>query len=330
MSSNLKYAIEFIKALCKAKMFRRRTPFFVSWALTYRCNNRCPYCDMPSRAAKELDFIQISRIIEVLAKRGARFLSLTGGEPLLREDIGRIVDFARSRNLCVKLNTNGSLFAQKANELKNLSALMLSFDGPKHVHDSLRGAGSYKQVMEAVDAARKQSQPVSFYTVLSEANLDFIRDILSTAASLRIKVLFQPATENRYGGTRPNPVSATVEKYKAALDFLYKEKKKGNPSILNSLGGLKLLARWPSPVEISCVNGLLGCRIEPDGEARLCSLTDRVQAEPGNFGNDFEKSFDSLLLGMKCHDCWCAAQVELNRMAAFKWDAITNALNSLR
>ncbi len=326
---NLKHkcAAEFLKALCRAKIFRQRTPFFVSWALTCRCNSRCVYCDMPSQAGRELDLFQINKIIEALAKRGCRFLSFTGGEPLLREDIGKIIDFAHHRELCTKLNTNGILFVQKVNELKNLSALVLSFDGPEPIHDSLRGVGSYSKLLQALDAAKKNNIPVSFYTVLSETNLDHIKDILAIARQMQTRIMFQPATRTLYGSTHLNPVAPSLQKYGAALGCLLEEKKKKHSVILNSMGGLIRLSQWPAPVEVQCANGLLGCRIEPDGRVRLCSLATKVQTSPGTPSDDFEKSFDTLPLGVKCRDCWCAPQIELNRMVKLEWDAIVNALN---
>jgi len=327
MNPNLRYAAGFLKALFQAKFFRQRTPFFASWALTYRCNSRCKYCDMPSRVGSELDFSHVSKMIKALAGRGCRFLSLTGGEPLLRDDIGKVIDFARQNEICVKLNSNGILFAQKVDELRNLSALVLSFDGPEPVHDSLRGAGSYAGLMQAVEAAKKEHIPVSFCTVLSEINLNYLKDILATARQMRVRIMFQPATRTLYGSTRPNPVAASPKKYQAALSYLLAEKRKKDSFILNSIGGLTLLSQWPAPLEVQCVNGLLGCRIEPDGEVRLCSLTARIQTALETKDDDFEKAFDSLLLGLKCRDCWCASQIELKRMSMFKWDAIANALN---
>jgi MoaA/NifB/PqqE/SkfB family radical SAM enzyme len=285
---------------------------------------------MPSRTVQELDFSQAKRLIETLSSKGARFLSLTGGEPLLREDIGKIVDAAHSRSMRVKINSNGLLFPQKADELKNLSALVLSYDGPEQAHDHLRGAGSHRQVMRAVEAAHLRNIPVSFCTVLSEANIDRIEDILTVTENMKVRVMFQPATQTLYGGHRPNPVASSIEKYKKALFYLQEEKKKGNPFILNSPGGLKWLARWPEPTEIRCANGLLGCRIEPDGEVRLCSLTDRVQSKTSNLRNDFERSFESLLLDVKCRDCWCAGQIEMNQMTRLKPDAIMNAFHVFR
>lgn len=318
--------LAFLGALIKAKLFRKRTPFFISWALTYRCNSRCSYCGMPSRKTRELNCVQVTRLLETLSKKGARFLSLTGGEPLLRDDIGSIVDFARARGMCVKLNSNGMLFTKKADELKNLSTLILSYDGPPQVHDHLRGAGSHDGVMRAVEAARQRNIPVSFYTVISSANLPFIKDVLKKAADLNVGIMFQPATQNLYGGKDANPVAAHAEKYKRALDYLCEEKKKGHPFILNSFGGLKHIARWPEPTETLCANGLLGCRIEPDGEVRLCSLTNALQAKKNYSQNNFEKSFKALLLNVRCQGCWCSGQIEMNRLSALRPDAVLNAL----
>lgn len=101
MNAKLKNAASVLSAICQARILHRRIPLVVSWTVTYRCNSRCRYCDLPNRAGDELELPQIYSIIEILARRGCRFFSLTGGEPLLRQDIGMIVDFARLHGLSI-------------------------------------------------------------------------------------------------------------------------------------------------------------------------------------------------------------------------------------
>jgi cyclic pyranopterin phosphate synthase len=106
-------------------------------SVTDRCNIRCFYC-MPNenvqfRPRNEiLSFEEISRVARVLARLGVRKLRLTGGEPLVRSDLHRLVDqLARLPGIDeVALTTNGILLAEQARDLKRagLDRLNISLD----------------------------------------------------------------------------------------------------------------------------------------------------------------------------------------------------------
>jgi cyclic pyranopterin phosphate synthase len=96
-------------------------------SVTDRCNFRCVYC-MPKEVfgkdfqflprAEILTFEEIERLVRVFVTLGVRKVRLTGGEPLVRRDLDRLVEkLARIGDLDLTLTTNGSLLAQKARSL---------------------------------------------------------------------------------------------------------------------------------------------------------------------------------------------------------------------
>jgi cyclic pyranopterin phosphate synthase len=109
-------------------------------SVTDRCNFRCVYC-MPSEVygrdyrflerRELLTFEEIERVARVFAAEGVTKLRLTGGEPLVRRDLERLVErLAQIPDVEVTMTTNGSLLAQKARPLADagLSRVTVSLD----------------------------------------------------------------------------------------------------------------------------------------------------------------------------------------------------------
>jgi MoaA/NifB/PqqE/SkfB family radical SAM enzyme len=86
-------------------------PFILVWEATHRCNSRCAYCNvrLPAAApAADLGTAEICTIIDDAARLGLYCLVLSGGEPLLRDDLPEIIDHAHARGLFVSMTTNGT------------------------------------------------------------------------------------------------------------------------------------------------------------------------------------------------------------------------------
>jgi MoaA/NifB/PqqE/SkfB family radical SAM enzyme len=94
----------------------RHVPLNMMLELTYRCNERCLHCYLPEtqgardpRAADELTFEEWSRVLGELAEAGTLYVIFTGGEVLLRHDLGRILARARELAFSVEVFTNATL-----------------------------------------------------------------------------------------------------------------------------------------------------------------------------------------------------------------------------
>jgi len=98
-------------------VFKKRFPLAVGWNITYRCNLQCKYCGWWENRASELNTKDIIGLIKELAFLGTKFISFSGGEPLLREDLGDIIDFCKMKGIYVSINSNGTLVKEK---IKNI------------------------------------------------------------------------------------------------------------------------------------------------------------------------------------------------------------------
>ena len=96
-------------------------------SVTDRCNYRCPYC-MPRAKfgpgyaflprSEVLSFEEIVRVVDALVPMGLQKVRLTGGEPLLRRDLGQLVEQLAKRPLDLCLTTNGALLPAHAGPLR--------------------------------------------------------------------------------------------------------------------------------------------------------------------------------------------------------------------
>lgn len=313
-----------IKSLFQAKAYRKKTPLVVSWAITARCNLRCKHCNAWNLKGEELETAQIIHVIEELSRMGTRKIQLTGGEPLLRDDIGQILDFCRKKGINTSINSNGMLVAKRIDALSNLGLLCLSLDGPQPIHDLLRGEGSYDGVIRAAHIARDKHMRLRFVTVLSRSNLGSIDFILEKAKEFNASVFFQPATVHILMSGEDNPFAAAPEEYKKAILELLTKKKK-NKLIANSAAGLKHLYHWPEKTKMRCLKGLVSCRIESNGDVYICPRTKNKMKPVNCIRNGFKEAFNNLPV-IFCDSCWCAANVEINCLLALKVDTMLNAV----
>ena len=311
----------------KSKLFNKKIPLVVGWAITNRCNYHCKYCGRWKKKEKELSTQQVFSIIDELKQLGCKSIVFTGGEPLLRDDIVLIVNYCKEKDLTVGINSNGSLFKERINEIKKIDILTLSLDGPEEIQDKLRAKGSYKKVIEAIKTAKNNNINVSLTTVVSKLNLGHLEDILKIAEKYDILVYFQPVSMI-YGYNEQKELKCNPNKYKKLIDELITLKKKGNKQIGNSLPGLRHLRNWPKLKKIKCAAGIIRCRIEPNGDIYPCgSLVGEIN--PLNCVTlGFKKAFNKLKK-VNCNTCWCFNNVELNLAYALNVSTIKNLLKTI-
>jgi len=310
-------------ALIKAKVFKLKVPLAISWALTFRCNQRCLYCRVCENEVLELNTSEVFAMIDEFAKLGTKWISFTGGEPLLRDDLGEIVKYAIDKGIYVGVNSNGSLVPEKINSLKGVSRIKLSLDGPQSINDYIRGRGSYDKVIEAIEKCKMNNIPVCIECVITKHNLNSLDYILVLAAKLNIKVLFQPTTKRLLWSKDINFLAASSEDYKTSIKYLIGEKKRGAP-IYNSLEGLKHIYHWPEPRRIFCSAGLLSFDVEPDGTILACDRAGRGLSRKKDENINVKSVIDQIEPIMNCRQCWCSSLVEFNLITSFNIKAIVN------
>jgi len=308
-----------------AVLLRRPAPLLVGWAVTNRCNLRCSYCRSYEQKGPELDAAACLALLEQMAAAGVARVQFTGGEPLLRQDFGELLHKARSLGLFTTVSTNGILVPARAAELKVVGSLNFSLDGDREDNDAVRGEGCFDAVMDAIEVAHRVKIPFKFITVLNRRNLGGIPFMFDLARRHGTAVLFQPALPEVLRGEAENPEAPPADDYRDAVDRLLAAKASGAPAA-NSRAALRHLRNWPESTRLTCVGGLIFCRIRPDGSMVHCPRGPAPDSAPPNA---FEVGFGPAFRGLQrpsCTACWSAPVVEASCVMALKPSSILNVL----
>jgi radical SAM protein with 4Fe4S-binding SPASM domain len=137
--------------------------------ITNLCNLRCRMCaqwgqsgynfDRPAEALREMVPAEYYKKVVDDCARFDPLYYIWGGEPMLYPDILEVLGHIKSRGHLCALITNGTLIAEHAAELvrMELDSIMISLDGPREVHDEVRGrAGTFDELSAAIEAIRRE------------------------------------------------------------------------------------------------------------------------------------------------------------------------------
>jgi len=186
------YKIKSGLRVLKSILFDIRIPLFIGFSITYKCNSNCFYCNIKDLESNEMNSDEILYITDELCSIKPVKVSLSGGEPLLREELGEISRMLYKYGISHSINTNGILVPERISDIKRAN-ILLSIDGDKKINDSLRGKGSFDSVIKASEALLKNNIPFSFTTVITKNNCDIknLIFLLDLAKKYKTKINFQ-------------------------------------------------------------------------------------------------------------------------------------------
>lgn len=173
--------------------------FYIQWHLADRCNLRCRHCYQEKFTKEgELGFEELrtvaDNLLQTMGKWGAKLsISLTGGEPLLKEETFELVDYlSRSRNIDgLSLITNGTLLHKKGKEIKSrkkLKEIKVSIDGlSPETNDSIRGKGTWAQILDNIESAKELAIPIFLMFTVMKKNLREVQDLPDFSRKLGVK-----------------------------------------------------------------------------------------------------------------------------------------------
>ncbi|MBQ3431832.1 MAG: GTP 3',8-cyclase MoaA [Clostridia bacterium] len=168
-------------------------------SVTQRCNLNCVYCGKESCAKKETELTpaQIGRLVQAFARCGITKVRITGGEPLVREDICEIVSHIRAVEgiQTIALTTNGVYLKKYAAPLKEagLQSVNISLDSTdESTYRHLTGAAVLQEVFAGIDAAQAAGlAPIKINAVL-------MKGVNSDGAGALIDLARQTDTDVRF------------------------------------------------------------------------------------------------------------------------------------
>jgi MoaA/NifB/PqqE/SkfB family radical SAM enzyme len=210
------------------KYINRTKPIWILINVTGRCPYGCVYCNLPDEAEMDMPAQVFYRLIDDCVKLGIKFITLTGGESLLRNDIGDLIDYIyRKHNFDLRISTGGVRSEEKLELLKKVDLVNLSFDGPPEVHDLQRFKGSFEIFERNIDFLRKNKIRFRAISVLTNKNMGHVDFILDYAQKHKFDVFFQPLSNTYFfRGNIPEALVLSEEDRRRTARLLLKYKRK--------------------------------------------------------------------------------------------------------
>ncbi|MEQ8221233.1 MAG: radical SAM protein [Candidatus Eremiobacterota bacterium] len=295
------------------------TDFSILWRITTACNNRCKHCYIYDRATygkekkNELNvdtFIKIlDSVCEFEKKYGAVIgrYDITGGDPLLKEGWKFFITELRKRNKEVNILGNPDTLTDE--NIKFLSdagvrTFQMSLDGMEHIHDSIRGKGSFRLTVDKISKLKEYGIHSNINFTLSHMNkheifqvIDFVSE--QTVARGMSFDIMSPV------GNMEGLMISQAEVIEIFTEFIEKKKKlieSGNPFILGERTPFYNLIRFEHndyfPLSSEEIPVITGCRagwaityICSDGSVMACWRFPLIA------GKMPEQSFEDVFLG---------------------------------
>lgn len=207
-------------------------PQLIAWEITGACNLRCEHCRGAStgrRDPDELSTDEAFELIDEIVAFASPILILSGGEPLMRDDVYDIARHGIDRGLRVVLATNGTLIARDvAHRLRDIgiARVSVSIDGTDaETHDAFRGMpGAFDGAMRGISEILDAGISLQINTTISNKNIDQIPGILDLSIGLGADALHIFLLVPTGRGREEDEIPAI--EYERILNWFYDQQKK--------------------------------------------------------------------------------------------------------
>ena len=303
-------------------------PHVVAWNLTRRCNLACAHCYISAgswhAAAGELSTSDCHRVVdEILEVNDSPVLILSGGEPLLRDDLEEIAAHAAGGGATVVVGTNGTrLSAERIASLQaaGVKGVAVSVDSlDARYHDRFRhGAGSLQETLDAVRRCREQGLDFIVQTTVTRGNRHGLRALADWSAgmgavSFNVYFVVPTGRGEKMRGLHPRE---NDEVLRELVDVEREHRgrmmvrSKCQPQIMRHVLEAGDDASPLLNYGTRCPCGVQYCRITPEGKVTPCPYTPVVAGDltTDSFGDVWRGSpvFEALRggeLGGRCGRC---------------------------
>jgi len=169
-----------------------------NYYLTYKCNSRCTYCDIPVNPKniriKEVPAETVIENLQALKRLGVKVVDFTGGEPLIYRRLPEVIRAAKELGFFTSLANTGTLYAPMAQELKGLVddlKFSLSTTDPEE-YKKERGIDGYHKVIESIKLAIALGEKPSIISTATPQSIAGMEKVVRLAQSLNVPVLLGP------------------------------------------------------------------------------------------------------------------------------------------
>ncbi len=296
------------------KTVERRLPWNVHIDLTYRCNERCVHCYLDHHDYGEMTTREVKNVLDQLADAGALFLTFSGGEIFLRQDLFELIRYARGLNFDVSLKTNALLIDQsRARKLRELDIRKIQisiYSADAAIHDAItKVPGSLERSLRAIQFLLAEGLQVKLACPLMKQNLAAFRDVQSLAEKLGVPYMLDlTITPMMDGGDGVLGLRSSAAELLQVLQDQNLNSRASTPPEAATEAAFATGSATSSGIEsgayddIPCSAGHNSCYISPYGDVSPC-----VQM-PKSAGNLRKQRFDEIWYGSS----------EMNRVRAVR------------
>ena len=210
----------------------KNTLRLVAWEITRNCNLNCVHCRAAATLVPydgELDTMACMRLVDQIAEVGNPIVILTGGEPLLRDDIFKVAAHGTAKGLRMVMAPNGTLITEtSARQMaqSGIKRISVSIDGATaEVHDAFRKVkGSFAAALWGARLVKDAGIDFQINTTITQANLDQIPQIQELAVELGAVAhhifLLVPTGRGKYLIDQ----EITAQEYESTLNWFYDQR----------------------------------------------------------------------------------------------------------
>ena len=173
-------------------------PFYASFKVTHKCSLKCSFCNVWMEKTPDLSKEEVYKVLDNLENSSIVVLSLEGGDPLIRKDIGEILEYAHKKPFILFFTTNGHLIDKRPMEEygKNVDYIHISID---EGHENL-------EFFERLDEFQSYGPEICIQVVVTKQTMDKIEDKVKKVYKAGARTVIMPAchldgTDDYY----PNP-----------------------------------------------------------------------------------------------------------------------------
>jgi len=265
-------------------------PICLTWELTYACNLSCVHCLSSSgrRDPRELSTEECKALIDEFERMQVFYVNIGGGEPTVRSDFWELVDYATEHHVGVKFSTNGVRITPEAAARlagSDYVDVQISLDGAtESVNDAVRGAGSYRTAMRAMEnLAAAAFAGFKLSVVVTRQNvgqLDAFEEIAERfGAQLRLTRL-RPSGR---GADVWDELHPTADQQRVLYDWLLDHGER----VLTGDSFFHLAGYGQAPPGLNlCGAGRVVCLVDPIGDVYACPFAIHDAFRAGNVRGD--------------------------------------------
>ena len=272
------------------------------WECTLSCNAKCKHCGSSAEKRKyegELTTEEIKEAFKQIAKdmnAHSILINVTGGEPLVRQDLCEVMEYAtKELGFHWGMTTNGILLNdENIAKLKNahMETISISIDGLEKTHDEFRGVpGSYKIITENIKKLRAANfvDHIQVTTVINKTNINQLEELYDTMLGLNLDS-WRIASMDPIGRAKENEdLLLNGKELKKVLDFILKKNKENRLKIAYGCPGF-LGLKYEKDVRgyyFNCRTGINVASILYNGDLYVCPNVPRMKKLiQGNIRND--------------------------------------------